>query len=582
MLPTVQKYGLKSDHINIILDFIFSMKLTISRCCELIQLLIPRTVVSYKQIIRIYGNLSCRDYPYRLMTGLLEWVTTIYDYIDTTEYLSNLYGVLFRYLEMETLRPYLCQILYLMTKKIHVKRYRINYLVKLSHSLRFEKELNGLIKIYKMYKPELFENIELRSIPKTREGSLFTTRVPKMKTTIINVQQLWKDDSTPSLIDEDELAILLKKEHINKVPKIGKKRVKSHIKENLGFKVYSGGQVRNKFDPIMITKDLDQQSIPKQISSVLENRTLQHLLVCQANDTTIPRINDIISQQLLDLIYWKDPSETSDSLLKQLLNQILKLAKFSKAHLPAIEVFLIKYLRSWNGFDYQHEIFKLITYIKPMSFEEMYECYLRPLYRLFCMSDTKWKAKLILCYKDWLKNWALLDWRRHSERRKNVDESKVDEMDELGWLFQGLSFNVDYFESIQQFIYHADRLCVQGLVLEQDHPLIQHAALSFFEFTSSISMQHDIPAIVIPAACLVYRSFFSSNAMAVSRICGILTQYKSSFEDNERKAVDWMEQHDQDYLEHFNSYVLDICNCLWRNLAFSIEGGNGTAFSLSL
>lgn len=95
-------------------------------------------------------------------------------------------------------------------------------------------------------------------------------------------------------------------------------------------------------------------------------------------------------------------------------------------------------------------------------------------------------------------------------------------------------------------------------------------------------MQHDVPTIVIPAACLVYRSFFSSNAMAVSRMCGILSQYKSSFEDNERKAVDWMEQHDQDYLEHFNSYVLDICNCLWRNLAFSVEGGNGTAFSLSL
>lgn len=69
--------------------------------------------------------------------------------------------------------------------------------------------------------------------------------------------------------------------------------------------------------------------------------------------------------------------------------------------------------------------------------------------------------------------------------------------------------------------------------------------------------------------------------MAVSRICGILAHYKASFEDNERKSIDWMEQHDQDYLDQFNLYVLDICNCLWRNLAFKIDNGIGTSFSLT-
>lgn len=37
---------------------------------------------------------------------------------------------------------------------------------------------------------------------------------------------------------------------------------------------------------------------------------------------------------------------------------------------------------------------------------------------------------------------------------------------------------------MQQMIYHVDRLCVQGLVLEQDHPVLQHVSLSFFEFVS--------------------------------------------------------------------------------------------------
>lgn len=39
-----------------------------------------------------------------------------------------------------------------------------------------------------------------------------------MKNMIVNVQKLWKDDSTPSLIDEDELAILLKGEYTKNTP----------------------------------------------------------------------------------------------------------------------------------------------------------------------------------------------------------------------------------------------------------------------------------------------------------------------------------------------------------------------------
>ncbi|CAO3620516.1 unnamed protein product [Cunninghamella echinulata] len=563
--PVVEKYGLK-------------------KCMDLTNLLIPRAEVSHKQIIRIYGNLSCRDYPIELISKLLQWVITIYDYIDTTEKLDCLYGVLFRYLNMETLRPSLCHILYFMTTKVHVKRYRVNYLVNLFNSVRSEPQLTSLIKIYKMYKPELFINHTLDVLPR-KTTVPFPTPLTKMKGLIVSVRKLWKDDITPSIINEEELSLILREEELfEKEEQIqNRKRQKKRVnREDMILYEYSTRLSSNKFDPTMITKDLDRQDIPKQINTVLENRTIQHLLVCQSNDTVVPRINDVLSQRLLDLLHWNDPSASSDSQLKQLLTQILQLARFSKVHVPAIEVFLMRYIRSWNGMDFEYEIFNLLTFIKPMTFEEIYEYYLRPLYRLFCVSNTAWKANLILCYRDWLKNWALLDWKRHSERKKNASKNNEEtDIDELAWLFQGLSFNIEYFETMQQFIYHVDRLCVQGLVLEEDHPLIQHAALSFFEFTSSISIQHDVPAIVIPAACLVYRTFFSNNAMAVSRICGILSHYKASFEDNERKSIDWMEQHDQDYLDQFNLYVLDICNCLWRNLAFKIDNGIGTSFSLT-
>jgi hypothetical protein len=34
-----------------------------------------------------------------------------------------------------------------------------------------------------------------------------------------------------------------------------------------------------------------------------------------------------------------------------------------------IEQFLFKYLKSWNGFDFENEIFELIAFIKPGDFQ---------------------------------------------------------------------------------------------------------------------------------------------------------------------------------------------------------------------
>lgn len=120
-----------------------------------------------------------------------------------------------------------------------------------------------------------------------------------------------------------------------------------------------------------------------------------------------------------------------------------------------------------------------------------------------------------------------------------------------------------------------------GYVLEGDHPLLQHASLSFFEFVSSMSIHHDIPEIIIPAGPIVYRSFLTTSAMAMSRICGIVNQYKKAFEVNDRKTGDWVTRHTVEYLNHFNTYVMDLCNALWRNLALSHSNPSELAFSFT-
>jgi len=83
---------------------------------------------------------------------------------------------------------------------------------------------------------------------------------------------------------------------------------------------------------------------------------------------------------------------------------------------------------------------------------------------------------------------------------------------------------------MKEFIGHVDRLAVVGLQLEAGHALLEHAALSFFERACVLSRTHGIPFVAIPSKALVVHLLVSPTAMAVSRVCGIIAQYKRSFD----------------------------------------------------
>lgn len=147
-------------------------------------------------------------------------------------------------------------------------------------------------------------------------------------------------------------------------------------------------------------------------------------------------------------------------------------------------------------------------------------------------------------------------------------------------MFEGLSLRVDYFVTIQKVVEHVDKIGVMGLLAEQDHPLLQHATLSFFELVAAIPIEYDIPEIIVPSIDFVCRCFFSSNAMALSRICGIIAHYIHAFGVNDEKDDEWLSRHSPEYLSMFNTYVTDMCSALWKNKALTL-GGNAMAFGLT-
>lgn len=74
-----------------------------------------------------------------------------------------------------------------------------------------------------------------------------------------------------------------------------------------------------------------------------------------------------------------------------------------------------------------------------------------------------------------------------------------------------------------------------GLQADGDHPLLQHAAASLYELIASFVAKFDLPFILFPNRGIVYRLLGSADVTAVSRMCGILLQYKSEVESLKKR-----------------------------------------------
>ncbi|KAF9357304.1 hypothetical protein BGX26_003954 [Mortierella sp. AD094] len=271
-----------------------------------------------------------------------------------------------------------------------------------------------------------------------------------------------------------------------------------------------------------------------------------------------------------------------------------------------MENFLIPYLRVWNGVEYQKEIFTLLTYLRPRGYEELYAHFLKPLHRIFYLMGPVWKGELLLCFTKLLQRWAQIKWRDYLELGKTPLLSRKG-VEGLRRVFSRLAPNVDYMKTIRAFIGHVDNISSVALEIERNHIAVQHGVLSFFDLASSLTGTYKLPlAVVIPDSFIVYRCFLSDSGMSISRLCGILYQYKQAFEAFEREQqlqYDLLVQsqmssqemtsdgqilpvpapvdvpgYSREYVILFNSFVMDVCNLLWRNRAFNKTDKNAQGF----
>lgn len=138
----------------------------------LVKNLYPQERVASKhvtQVVCCLGPSKSKPSP-ATQALLVRWLILAYDLLDDKTHLGKLYAVLFNHLDMITLRKPLCHLLTLITRRKHVKPFRIQALMELiQNSGGDEKELLSLLRIFKNYYPEII----IGDVGGSRRNALF-------------------------------------------------------------------------------------------------------------------------------------------------------------------------------------------------------------------------------------------------------------------------------------------------------------------------------------------------------------------------------------------------------------------------
>lgn len=84
---------------------------------------------------------------------LLKWLIMVHDVLEDPSILSNLYSVFFNLLDMNSLRADLCTLLVKITRRKHVRPFRLQMLQTLCKKVGREPALSKLMQIYDSYAP---------------------------------------------------------------------------------------------------------------------------------------------------------------------------------------------------------------------------------------------------------------------------------------------------------------------------------------------------------------------------------------------------------------------------------------------
>lgn len=266
----------------------------------LVKLLYPASPVPFHLTCIVVNGLGhgSRKASVSIQQLLLKWIILIHDILEDPSMLSSFYSVFFNLLDMASLRADLCHILAQITRRKHVRPFRVQMLQALSKQVGREPALSKLMQIYNTYAPGI---LDIKKV---------AGRIPEFS----HPNPEWTNQLQMILGGADHLsADPLNRRDSTSAFRRGAKRLRLSASVEGS---YSLDRIDNAED---FVNNIEEIRITGLASSDLDDPVLQRYLTLGSEDTHTEDVNECLSKAFMQQL----DSLTSDRDAKKPLAEVL-------------------------------------------------------------------------------------------------------------------------------------------------------------------------------------------------------------------------------------------------------------------
>ncbi|RDA86591.1 hypothetical protein CP532_6014 [Ophiocordyceps camponoti-leonardi (nom. inval.)] len=475
--------------------------------------LYPKGSVSRRVVLRVVCALGhgAQKPSLALQAILLKWLVMVFHLLEERAVLTRAYPVLFNLLDTAAIR------------------------LDLSRQTGNDPVIVGLLRVFKDYYPEIIVGEAVRG-----KASAFKHPDTHWRARLDEVQESGRDPVQGRFAG----------------PRHGF-RVHKPVSRSYGLipavqtiQATEESVTLEEIDSVEgFVQNLEKIELPNQLVAVLADPLLRKLLLLRPGPESQRRVANWLTSVLRDFV---EGDADQDSLWAILA--ILRDFVVQTRILPTVFLdYFPQFAEAWGGSGYRGVVFDLLSHAPLHDFAELYANVFQPLETAVLNDSPATQVALLMFYTNLLDSWI-------------TDLSTSDVIPP------------NASPIVAALVRHVSRL---ALTVLQTAPGLasESAILSFYEQTVRLVSDDVLKLhmrIELPPSVLVYTLFFSPSLATVSRLCGILACYKKGFETamstkarhDGSSRVDAL-SYDRAYVNRYNGFLMDMCNCLWRARAFS-------------
>ncbi|XP_067903600.1 centromere protein I isoform X1 [Heterodontus francisci] len=555
--------GLLPDVIEALLDVAMSARLVDRFNTRLLKCLIPASVVPESAVTKAISWMCTRKPTINVQVLFIRWLLTVFDLLNSKKQLRSLYGIIFFYLQNDKLCPYICHLLYLLTKKENVRRFRVKKLIDLQSKMGMQAHLVALLLLYKIHAPE-YVCLALPGKPKNFQvsGSFWKKAIEKVQNN--GYRQLAE---IPGLVNLTEAPMRRRKRKMHRelIPVVSSAPHLTELSCSLAQSNTFPLEQLATFSQLL--QNFDWIEFPAQMGSVLRSPLLLHYINWVKDDSAFLRLDFWLAQTLQEeFTDCHGDSLQKEEELIEFLNIIVRTQEFLQEGFSCCEDFVSKSLSLWDSLWCSTQILALLTRIPPSS--DVNFLYFEPLMKLFFTSSIYFKCSVIESLTSLLVKW--LTWHSVCVTEMDRDSPNVSQSP------QNVSLS-GLVSSISELVEFSARISMVALQMEAYNSLLLHFILNFYETVSDMYLKYSLPLVFLPPAGIFYPALLSLESVNLNQLCYIMYRYRTNLValktlDPSTNVHIGLKVNRKTF-QQYNAFMKAAVSCLWtsRNFAQDIH-----------